>query len=72
MSTAKATGIKVPSKATKPPATTAPKTNPSTGKNLSMYCFFGIDELVAMCALFALNVLQPDVGWLLLVVLWPA
>uniref|UniRef100_A0A3Q4BP00 CAP-Gly domain-containing protein n=1 Tax=Mola mola TaxID=94237 RepID=A0A3Q4BP00_MOLML len=35
MSTAKATGIKVPSKATKPPATTAPKTNPSTATSSS-------------------------------------
>ena len=40
MSTAKPSGLKVPSKISKPPGTTAPKTNPSTGKNLPMCIFF--------------------------------
>lgn len=42
MSTAKPTGIKVPSKIAKPPGTTAPKTNPTTGKNLPMCCSFNL------------------------------
>ncbi|CAJ1068185.1 CAP-Gly domain-containing linker protein 1 isoform X5 [Xyrichtys novacula] len=35
MSTAKPTGIKAPSKIAKPPGTTAPKTNPSTGAKVA-------------------------------------
>lgn len=33
MSTAKGSGIKVPSKIARPPGTGAPKTNPSTGEH---------------------------------------
>lgn len=40
MSTAKPSGLKVPSKISKPPGTTAPKTSPSTGKNLPMCSLF--------------------------------
>lgn len=48
MSTAKPTGIKVPSRIGKPPGSTAPKTNPSTGRNLPMCCNLLLLEHEAM------------------------